>query len=146
MVKKILSLALAVVFLTAFAGEGLAQKSSSDILKEGLLGAGAGAVGGAASGAKGGDLWKGALAGAGVNVVGGALLDSISGEPVRQQSRVQQMPSDDAYKTGYQDGYTNGYKTGYAAAGNEAYAQGYKDAINDIRKEAAPEKKSWWKR
>ncbi|MFH1837828.1 MAG: hypothetical protein ABH862_06940 [Candidatus Omnitrophota bacterium] len=124
-----------------------AQKSSSDILKEGLLGAGAGAVGGAASGAKGGDLWKGALAGAGVNVVGGALLDSISGEPVRQQSRVQQMPSDDAYKTGYQDGYTNGYKTGYAAASNEAYSQGYRDAINDMRKEVEPEKKtSWWKR
>ena len=41
-----------------------------DLLKEGLLGAGAGAVGGLASGAKGGDVWKGALAGAGVNIVG----------------------------------------------------------------------------
>ena len=90
-----------------------AASSSSDLLRQGLLGAGAGAVGGAASGAKGRDVWKGALAGAGVNIIGGALLDSISGEKVQQQQRVQGMEPRDAYGSGYQDGYYNGYKAGY---------------------------------
>ena len=55
------------------------ERDSADLLRQGLLGAGAGALGGAAAGAKGRDVWKGALAGAGVNILGGALLDSISG-------------------------------------------------------------------
>ncbi len=97
--------------------------SSSDILRQGLLGAGAGAVGGAASGAKGRDVWKGALAGAGVNIIGGALLDSISGEKVQSSERVQQLPSRDAYGQGYQDGYYNGYKAGYT----EGYKEGLKE-------------------
>jgi len=120
--KTLISL-LAVTLAITFASPGIAQKTSSDLLKEGLLGAGAGAVGGAASGAKGGDIWKGALAGAGVNVVGGALLDSISGEPVRKESNVRQMPSQDAYSSGYSDGYTNGYKAGYT----EGYREGIKE-------------------
>jgi len=124
MFKKSLILLLAAALAMVFTCPGFAQKTSSDLLKEGLLGAGAGAVGGAASGAKGGDLWKGALAGAGVNVVGGALLDSISGEPVRQQSNVQQMgSSQDAYGAGYKDGYTNGYKAGYT--------EGYREGIQE---------------
>jgi len=98
-----------------------AQKSSSDLLKEGLLGAGAGAVGGAASGAKGGDVWKGALAGAGVNIIGGALLDSISGEKVSNTQHVDTMDSRGAYQEGYHEGFNNGYKNGYT--------QGYKDGI-----------------
>jgi hypothetical protein len=100
-----------------------AQKNSSDLIKEGLLGAGAGAVGGLASGAKGGDVWKGALAGAGVNIVGGALLDSISGEKVDNVERVQQLDSKDAYGQGYQEGFNNGYKQGYT--------QGYKEGLRD---------------
>jgi hypothetical protein len=95
---------------------------SSDILRQGLLGAGAGAVGGAASGAKGRDVWKGALAGAGVNIVGGALLDSMSGEKVKKQENVDPAPRD-AYSEGYTDGYNNGYKQGYV--------QGYKDGIRE---------------
>ena len=124
--KRICVIALMVVFLAlavnpfAYAGRG---KSSSDLLKEGLLGAGSGAVGGLASGAKGGDVWKGALAGAGVNIVGGALLDSISGEKVNDVDHVQQMPSSDAYGAGYKEGFNNGYKQGYT--------QGYKEGIKD---------------
>jgi flagellar biosynthesis/type III secretory pathway protein FliH len=61
-------------------------------------------------------VWAGALTGAGVNVVGGALLDSITGEKVRQKNQVQRMPPTEAYGTGYEDGYKNGYKAGYNAA------------------------------
>lgn len=100
-----------------------ANSSSTDILKQGLLGAGSGAVGGAASGAKGGDIWKGALAGAGVNIVGGALLDSFSGEKVSSTQRVDSSTSRDAYSQGYEDGYQNGYKAGYT--------QGYKDGLRE---------------
>ena len=103
-----------------------AQKSSSDLLKEGLLGAGAGAVGGAASGAKGGDLWKGALAGAGVNIIGGALLDSMSGEKVRNVQEVDSQSPRTAYSDGYEDGYANGYKKGYT--------EGYKEGMNESYK------------
>lgn len=89
------------------------QKTSGDILKQGILGAGAGAVGGAVSGGKGKDLWKGALAGAGVNIVGGAILDSMTGEKVDNVSDVESMPAGTAYQEGYQKGYSNGYKQGY---------------------------------
>ena len=77
---KIRALVYFLVFAMLLAvplNEVLAGTSSQDLLRQGLLGAGAGAVGGAASGAKGRDIWKGALAGAGVNIVGGALLDSM---------------------------------------------------------------------
>lgn len=103
------------------------QKKGSDILKEGILGAGAGAVGGAASGAKGRDLWKGALAGAGVNVVGGAILDSMSGEKVNTVESVESMPSQDAYTRGYEAGFANGYKQG----SSEGYTQGYKEGFKE---------------
>ena len=107
----------------------MAQKGAADLLKEGLLGAGAGAVGGVVSGGDGGDLWKGALAGAGVNIVGGALLDSISGERVDSVKRVEVMNPQDAYSQGYQDGFNNGYKQGYT----QGYKDGLKDGIDDAR-------------
>jgi len=120
--KKITIILLIALFVTAIGTLSYARgKSSSDILKEGLLGGGAGAIGGLASGAKGGNVWKGALAGAGVTIVGGALLDSMSGEKVNSVDRVEQMPSSDAYGAGYKEGFNNGYKQGYT--------QGYKDSI-----------------
>ncbi|MFH1394621.1 MAG: hypothetical protein ABIH09_00485 [Candidatus Omnitrophota bacterium] len=100
-----------------------ARKSSSDLLKEGLLGAGAGAVGGAASGAKGGNVWKGALAGAGVSIIGGALLDSLSGEKVDDVNSVDSVSPRTAYSDGYEAGYGNGYKKGYT--------DGYKEALQE---------------
>jgi len=107
--------ALFSVILIALMGPiSFAQSDGSrKILREGLLGAGAGAVGGAVSGGDGGDLWKGALAGAGVNIVGGALLDSISGEQVGTVREVESMNSQGAYREGYQDGFQSGYKQGY---------------------------------
>jgi len=104
----------------------VAASSSSDLLKQGLLGAGAGAVGGAASGAKGKDVWKGALAGAGVNILGGALLDSMSGEKVRDVDEVDNTAPRDAYSNGYEDGYRNGYKKGYT--------EGYKEGLKESQK------------
>ncbi len=105
-------------------GHAARKSSSSDIIRSGLLGAGAGAVGGAASGAKGGDLWKGALAGAGVNIVGGALLDSMSGEHVSDVEDVDSVSPRTAYSDGYESGYANGYKKGYT----EGYKEGLKEA------------------
>ncbi|MBL7157969.1 MAG: hypothetical protein ISS91_00440 [Candidatus Omnitrophica bacterium] len=120
--RKVTSILLITILVFSLATISYARgKSSSDILKEGLLGGGAGAIGGLASGAKGGNVWKGALAGAGVTIVGGALLDSMSGEKVDSVDRVEQMPSSDAYGAGYKEGFNNGYKQGYT--------QGYKDSI-----------------
>lgn len=102
----------------------LAQRDSNDILKEGILGAGAGVVGGAVTGGKG--LWKGALAGAGITVIGGTLLDSISGEKVDTVQHVQSMDSQSAYSQGYREGFQNGYKQGYT----EGYQQAVSDTLN----------------
>jgi hypothetical protein len=122
--KSILIIALISIFvLTSSISYAAGRKSSSDLLREGLLGAGAGAVGGLASGAKGGDVWKGALAGVGVNIVGGALLDSISGEKVASTREVQSMDSQTAFGSGYKEGFSNGYKQGYT--------QGYKEGLKE---------------
>jgi len=122
--RNILLLSILGIFvLTCALSYAAGAKDSRDILKEGLLGAGSGAVGGLASGGKGKDIWKGALAGAGVNVIGGALLDSISGEHVEKASSVEKMDPNDAYSQGYKEGYSNGYKQGYT--------QGYKDGVKD---------------
>ena len=109
--KKILIVMLIAAFVLTGSVCYAAEKKS--ILREGLLGAGAGAVGGLASGAKGGDVWKGALAGAGVNIIGGALLDSISGEKVGSAQDVESMDSKSAFGTGYKEGFNSGYKQGY---------------------------------
>ncbi|MFH1594169.1 MAG: hypothetical protein ABID09_05695 [Candidatus Omnitrophota bacterium] len=119
---RTLSLVVLVLFLSVNLECYGADKSSSDLLKQGLLGAGSGVVGGLASGGKGRDVWKGALAGAGVNIVGGALLDSISGEHVDRSDSVQTMDSTNAYSQGYNEGYNNGYKQGYT--------QGYREGAN----------------
>lgn len=52
--------------------------SSRQILKQGLLGAGTGAI---AAGASGGKAGQGALIGAGTGVIGSALLDALTGPP-----------------------------------------------------------------
>ncbi len=123
--RKVCCILFIALFIFCAVGQCVyADSGSSDILKQGLLGAGAGAVGGAASGGKGGDIWKGALAGAGVNVVGGALLDSISGEKVKEEKSVESNPRG-AYGDGYNDGFNNGYKQGYV--------QGLKDGIKDSK-------------
>lgn len=138
--KNLSVILFAAIFLLAAAVTYAGQKTSADILKEGLLGAGAGTVGGLVSGAKGGDVWKGALAGAGVNIVGGALLDAISGEQVNSVDRVQQLNPQDAYSQGYQDGFNNGYKQGYTQGYKEGVKEGVaEDVEEDVKKEGAPE-------
>jgi len=68
------------------------ENQSNKILKQGLLGAGVGAISASASGGKAG---KGALIGAGTNILGSALLDTLSGPSQPQPQPVyyqQQAP------------------------------------------------------
>ena len=65
------------------------EDPNKKILKNGLLGAGTGAIAASASGGKAG---KGALIGAGTNVIGGALLDSLMGPSQQQQSPAYYPP------------------------------------------------------
>jgi len=121
--KGLVGLIVIAIMVALPLGQSFAAKTSSDLLREGLLGAGAGAVGGAASGAKGRDVWKGALAGAGVNIIGGMLLDSMSGQKVDDVKRVDNLSPRSAYSDGYEDGYAGGYKKGYT--------DGYKDGVKE---------------
>ena len=52
--------------------------TTRNVLKNGLLGAGTGAI---ASGMSGGNAGKGALIGAGTGAIGGILLDAITSPP-----------------------------------------------------------------
>ncbi|KJJ85694.1 secreted protein [Candidatus Omnitrophus magneticus] len=122
--KVILILVITAITLLPCQFSFSGNNDSSDFLRSGLLGAGAGAVGGAASGAKGGEVWKGALAGAGVNIIGGALLDSLSGEKTRNVQEVDSAQPRAAYSGGYEDGYRNGYKSGYT----EGYREGLRES------------------
>jgi len=65
------------------------EDPNKKILKQGLLGAGVGAISAEASGGKAG---TGALVGAGTNVIGGALLDTLTAPPQQQQPQYQQQP------------------------------------------------------
>ena len=62
------------IFVTTSAVYGI-EENTKNVLKQGLLGAGTGAI---ASGASGGNAGTGALIGAGTGVIGGALLDAIT--------------------------------------------------------------------
>jgi len=127
-----------------------AQDSAISIIRSGLLGAGAGAVGGAASGAKGGEIWKGALAGAGTNIVGGALLDVLTQQntPATTQRYYASAPQNYVVQPQYvtyaqpvayaQPKYTNSggngnfddiFQQGYYQGYKDGYAEGYKDAM-----------------
>jgi hypothetical protein len=65
------------------------EDPNKKILKQGLLGAGVGAISASASGGKAG---TGALVGAGTNVIGGALLDTLTSSPQQQQPVYAQQP------------------------------------------------------
>jgi len=141
---------LTVVFSLMFVVPGFAQRSSVDILRAGLLGAGSGAVGGLASGADGNDIWKGALTGAGVNIIGGVLLDMITegstaAQPAQrtvyvQQPRAYAQPQATYYPQTYQQAqpaysqqseYQSVYEQAYAAGYKAGYVDGYRDGVND---------------
>ena len=68
------------------------EDPNKKIIKQGLLGAGVGAI---SAGASGGKAGQGALIGAGTNVIGGALLDTLTApsQPAPQPVYVQQAPA-----------------------------------------------------
>lgn len=126
---KLLCLMLAIAFTIgllitpAWSDDTGAQK----VLKEGIVGAGVGAI---AAGASGGKAGKGALIGAGANIAGGVIMDALSGpstpapqqvqpQPVYQQPAYQQpvvvapSPYQQGYDAGYQKGFEVGYEKGY---------------------------------
>ena len=61
------------------------EDQTSKVLKQGLVGAGTGAI---ASGMSGGRAGEGAIIGAGTNVIGNALLDTITQPSTQRQGRV----------------------------------------------------------
>lgn len=90
--KTTIAIFLVLIFSAASA-HCQSDDSGREILKQGLLGAGTGAI---ASGASGGNAGKGALIGAGTGVIGGILLDAITSPP-RSSRRVSQPPPQDDY-------------------------------------------------
>ena len=97
--KKYRSISLTIFFLTVlFAGASVFAQdddSTRNVIRQGLLGAGTGAI---ASGASGGDAGKGTLIGAGTAVIGSALLDAAT-TPSRSSGRVYRssQPQQDDY-------------------------------------------------
>ena len=89
------SAVIAISLLTIIVATGVAycqdDDTSREILKQGLLGAGTGAI---ASGASGGNAGKGALIGAGTGAIGGLLLNAITSPP-RSSRRAAPPPSQD---------------------------------------------------
>ncbi|MFH1190047.1 MAG: hypothetical protein V1682_05085 [Candidatus Omnitrophota bacterium] len=77
------------------------ESGTSKILKQGLLGAGTGAI---ASGVSGGDAGKGALIGAGTSVIGNALLDAITTPAPQRRKVYRRAPQPQQYppQQGYQ--------------------------------------------
>ena len=110
--KKFIVLILVLAFGLS-ATLALAQDANKNILKQGLLGAGTGAI---AAGASGGKAGQGALIGAGTGILGSILLDTLTeGQqpaPAPQQ-RQRATQTVDLYQEAYQEGYTDGFKDGY---------------------------------
>jgi len=105
-------LALALCFY-AVAPALAAEDASKNILKQGILGAGTGAI---AAGASGGKAGQGALIGAGTGILGNILLDTLTGDnqsQPTQQQRERTTQTVDLYQEAYQEGYTDGFKDGY---------------------------------
>ncbi|GEM_PF-623949 len=113
-----LVLAASMTFLGSVSKAGGQSYSEEDpnrkILKQGLLGAGVGAISAEASGGKAG---TGALVGAGTNVIGGALLDTLTGpsQPRQQQQPVYVQQAPVQYS-----------QQGYAQQGYPVQQQGYR--------------------
>jgi hypothetical protein len=154
--KKIIMMVVVIGLIAGATGTAKAEGGSIAVIRQGLLGAGTGAVATAMSGAKGDDIWKGALVGMGVNVVGGALLDIIttpSGQRqtvyvnqrrarsvyVQPQQQVVIVESVDrnnlrrqAHKRIYDAEYKRGVKEGYEYGYQYGYSDGYNNALRDV--------------
>lgn len=106
------------------------EEQTRNILKQGLLGAGVGAISAEASGGKAG---KGALIGAGTSILGSALLDSLTG-PSATQRRTSAPPDEYYYadepvdyyyeEPPQESGTTKILKQGLVGAGTGAIAAG----------------------
>ena len=100
MAAKKIFVIFAILVLTIFS-TSLAYSTDEDtrnILKQGLLGAGTGAI---AAGTSGGSAGQGALIGAGTNIIGGALLDMLtapSASTARRAPQPQYYDQDDYYQ------------------------------------------------
>ena len=70
------------------------EDPNKKIIKNGLLGAGVGAI---SAGASGGKAGQGALIGAGTNVIGGALLDTLTAPSQPAPQRVQYVQAAPQY-------------------------------------------------
>lgn len=70
------------------------ESSSSKMLKQGLLGAGTGAI---AAGASGGKAGQGALIGAGTGILGSMLLDSMT-QPAQPKRVYRRAPQQQQYQ------------------------------------------------
>jgi hypothetical protein len=81
------------------------EEGTKNVLKQGLLGAGTGAI---ASGASGGNAGTGALVGAGTGVIGGVLLDAITAPPASSGSGRRSAPSQQAQNYDDQDNPDDG--------------------------------------
>ena len=127
--SKILTILFICAFITTLA-YSQDEDSTRNILKQGLLGAGTGAI---AAGASGGNAGKGALIGAGTNIIGNALLDALTtpSTPARQSA----PPPDDYYYADQPEEYyeepapqpsasTQILKQGLVGAGTGALASG----------------------
>lgn len=96
------------------------QTGAQKVLKEGILGAGVGAIAASASGGKAG---KGALIGAGANIAGEAIMGALSGgseQPVQAPMQQVQPAAPSLYQQGYNEGYQKGFEVGY----EKGYAAG----------------------
>lgn len=97
--KKLKMLAICVItLLFVFDSLGAFAYAQDDntknVLKQGLLGAGVGAI---SSSASGGNAGQGALIGAGTSVIGSALLDAITGPSTSSSSSRRSAPPQDDY-------------------------------------------------
>ena len=122
------------------------QDTAKKIIKNGLVGAGVGAVSAAASGGKAG---KGALIGAGTSVVGGAVVDLLTGGSQPQEPPPQTYPQPQptygaypapaaaypapaaAYPAG--GGGASDYQTGYQKGYQEGFQQGFQQGLQQGR-------------
>ena len=90
-----------------------AEDATKKVLKQGIVGAGTGAI---AAGASGGKAGKGALIGAGTGILGNVLLDVLTegspAEPTPQQVK-RTTRTIDLYQQAYQEGYAAGFRDGY---------------------------------
>jgi len=104
-IRKISLYVVVLLFACSLSGTfayGQNDDNTKNVLKQGLLGAGVGAI---SSSASGGNAGSGALIGAGTSVIGSALLDAVTGPSSSSSSRRAPPPQDDYYYADSQDDY-----------------------------------------